>query len=213
MLNDAKELDFQTLPPSSAASSAAPLAPSAPAAPAPASAAPGGFLGATAAAVLPAAAVIGSRVRSSAAARAWQPWAKFRGDRSRYGVPGPKDAAPRVRSNLLRFRLNYLSILGVFLALVALLDFKVFLLALASIGAWVYLFYWRSEPVVVGGRPISETALGLALAAFTLLVLWLVMGTWFWAVVALWAASCLLHSVFYISDEENIDFSTTSTAV
>ena len=91
--------------------------------------------------------------------KAMQPWREFFGSRdprAAFGVGHPQYVVPRLRSNFARYRWNYVALCGATVALLALFSFTFFVLALAVLALWAYVFFWRAEPVAVAGVTLSR---------------------------------------------------------
>lgn len=142
--------------------------------------------------------------------KAMQPWREFFGThdpRAAFGVGHPQYVVPRLRSNLARYRWNYVALCGATVALLALFSFTFFVLALAVLALWAYVFFWRAEPFVVAGVTLTRTQVTVALALLTALVSYVALGNRLFVIAAVDAVFCLLHALFRVSQEETIDFS------
>lgn len=96
--------------------------------------------------------------------RSVQPWGKFFGDKTKYGLPSATGLPARVKSNFKRFKMNYL-LFGLFVVLIcALLNFKMLLISLLVFGIWAYFLYIRSEPLTIFGYTLKQKNLTIALS-------------------------------------------------
>ncbi|KAL3719883.1 hypothetical protein ACJRO7_004809 [Eucalyptus globulus] len=104
-----------------------------------------------------------------------RPWAELL-DRSAFSRPqSVSDAASRVRRNASYFRVNYLALLALVLAL-SLLSHPFSLLTLLSLlAAWLLLYAFRpaDQPLVLLGRAFSDRETLAALSLLTVVVVFL----------------------------------------
>jgi len=139
-----------------------------------------------------------------------QPWSEFFGSqnvRNAFAISHPQYIMPRLRSNIARYQWNYIALCGASVALLALFNFTFFILGLAVLALWGYIFFWRSEPFTFYGFTLSRVQITIALCIFTTLVSYLALGNKLFYIAAFDAVFCLLHSLFRVSQEETIDFS------
>lgn len=142
--------------------------------------------------------------------KAMQPWREFFGahdPRAAFGVGHPQYVVPRLRSNFARYRWNYVALCGATVALLALFSFTFFVLALAVLALWAYVFFWRAEPVAVAGVTLTRAQVTVALSVLTALVSYIALGNRLFVIAAVDLVFCLLHALFRVSQEETIDFS------
>ncbi|KAK6135767.1 hypothetical protein DH2020_030462 [Rehmannia glutinosa] len=104
-----------------------------------------------------------------------RPWLELL-DRSSFSRPDSlTEAATRIRRNFSYFRINYISLLALSLAL-SLLSHPFSLLVLLSLlGAWLFLYLFRpsDQPVVVAGRTFSDREILGILVVSTIVVVFL----------------------------------------
>lgn len=115
------------------------------------------------------------RARSALVTR--RPWRELT-DLHALGLPASLgEAYLRIRANSARFLMNYaiIVLLVIFLGLiwhpVSLIVF------VASMAAWLFLYFLRDEPLVVFGRTIGERAVLIGLSVVTLALLLLTKAT------------------------------------
>ena len=142
--------------------------------------------------------------------KAMQPWSEFFGSqnpRAAFGIGHPQYIVPRVRSNLTRYKWNYVALCGATVALLALFSFTFFVLGLGVLALWAYVFFWRAEPVQLFGHALSRSQITVGLCVLTALVSYIALGQKLFVIAAIDAIFCVLHSLFRVSQEETIDFS------
>jgi len=93
------------------------------------------------------------------------------------------------------------------IALLALFSFTFFILALAVLALWGYIFFWRSEPYTFLGITLSRTQVTIGLSILTAFVSYLALGNKLFVIAIIDIIFCLLHTLFRVSQEETIDFS------
>lgn len=162
-----------------------------------------------------------------------KPWMEFVGYpnfKAAYALTSLKFIPARVLSNLKRYLWNYVAIFGITFAILAFVlflfsfmskpfsffhissffdsvfHFSFFLVALGLIALWLYVFFWRSEPMVVFGQTLSYKIISIGLAVLSVGLCWLVLGNKFWFVVLADTLACIIHSVARQSVEEVVDF-------
>jgi len=139
-----------------------------------------------------------------------QPWSEFFGSqnfRNAFGISHPQYILPRLRSNAARYQWNYIALCGATVALLALFSFTFFILGVALLALWGYVFFWRSEPFTFYGFTFSRTHVTIGLVILTALVSYLALGNKLFIIAICDAIFCLLHCLFRVSQEETIDFS------
>ncbi|GLJ08525.1 hypothetical protein SUGI_0090460 [Cryptomeria japonica] len=116
------------------------------------------------------------------------------------------DALARIRRNAAYFRINYAFLL-LLMVLCSLLKEPVALLVIVTLAAaWCLLYLFRTEPLVVFDRSLSDGAVLAGLTLGTILALFLtgVTGTILMA-VAVGALIVALHGAFRVTDDLFID--------
>ncbi|XP_051122801.1 PRA1 family protein B3-like [Andrographis paniculata] len=104
-----------------------------------------------------------------------RPWSELI-DRSSFSRPDTlSEAASRVRKNFSYFRVNYVSLIALSLALSLLTHPFSLLMLLALLAAWVFLYLFRpaDQPLVIGGRTFSDRETLGILVVSTIVVIFL----------------------------------------
>jgi len=119
-------------------------------------------------------------------------------DRSRLSLPRPTELLSRVRSNFAYFQTNYVLVFLV-LCLYSALTSPLFLVALVLVALlWLYLWRWRTQPLVVRGWAIPEQLTVVALALVSAFLFYMTSATdvVFWLLIVT-LTFIALHSIFY----------------
>ncbi|XP_010937957.1 PRA1 family protein B3 [Elaeis guineensis] len=145
-------------------------------------------------------------IRRSLANR--RPWSELI-DSSAFSRPDSlADAASRVRKNLSYFRVNYLALLAVVLAL-SLLSHPFSLLVLLSLlAAWCFLYLFRpaDPPLVILGRTFSDRETLGALVLLTILVVFLTsVGSLLISALMVGVAIVAIHGAFRVPEDLFLD--------
>ncbi|XP_065872216.1 PRA1 family protein B3-like [Euphorbia lathyris] len=104
-----------------------------------------------------------------------RPWLELVDRNSMARPDNLSDAASRIRKNMSYFKVNYVTLLVIVLALSLLSHpFTLFVL-LSLLGAWVYLYLFRpsDQPLVILGRTFSERETLGVLVVLTIVVVFL----------------------------------------
>jgi len=115
-----------------------------------------------------------------------KPWKAFIGHpnfAASYGFVMPQYIPPRFMSNLKSYLWNYVALVGITFAFISLFNFPFFLVALALIALWLYVFFWRSGPMVIFSQTLPSKFVAIGLAILSILVCWLVLGNDFWILI------------------------------
>ena len=88
----------------------------------------------------------------------------------------------------------------------SLFNFPFFIVALALIALWLYMFFWRAGPMVVFGQTLPQKVITIGLIVISVSLCWLVLGNKFWIALLCDAIVCLLHDVIRKADNETVDF-------
>ncbi|KAH7542774.1 PRA1 family protein B1 [Ziziphus jujuba] len=102
-----------------------------------------------------------------------RPWTELI-DRTAFSRPDSlSDAASRVRKNAAYFRVNYLTLLALVLALFLLSHPFSLLTLIALLAAWLFLYALRpsDQPLVIFGRTYSDPQILVGLGLITLIVI------------------------------------------
>ncbi|KAI4385636.1 hypothetical protein MLD38_003635 [Melastoma candidum] len=137
-----------------------------------------------------------------------RPWIELV-DRSSFARPESlSDAASRIRKNLSYFKVNYISLLAVALALSLITHpFSLFLL-LSLLGSWSFLYAFRlpDQPVVFFNRTFSDKETLAFLVVLTVLVLFLTsVGSLLISTVMVGVAFISLHGAFRVPEDLFLD--------
>lgn len=138
-----------------------------------------------------------------------RPWSELL-DRSAFCRPDSlSDAAARCRRNFSYFRINYLLLLCLSLALSLLTHpFSLALLALL-LAAWLFLYLLRpadAPPLVVAGRPFSSREILLGLVGLTVIVVFLTsVGSLLISAAMVGFAIIAAHGAFRVPEDLFLD--------
>ncbi|KAL8535372.1 hypothetical protein ACS0TY_011135 [Phlomoides rotata] len=149
---------------------------------------------------------LNTTVRQGLAQR--RPWLELI-DRSSFSRPDSiTDAASRVRKNFSYFRVNYISLLAVSLAL-SLLSHPFSLLVLISLlAAWLFLYLFRpsDQPLVIGGRTFSDREILGILVVSTIVVVFLTsVGSLLISALLVGLAVVCAHGAFRMPEDLFLD--------
>jgi len=129
-------------------------------------------------------------------------WGSFM-DRSKFSLPKPTHIPYRIKTNLSFFQTNYV-IVFLILTLYCIITNPLFLLAiLFCLGLYIYLFYWRSQPLKMGTHIVTDKEKTIFISLITLVLFyWASVGsTIFWLLGAS-LTIILLHALFFNPAEE-----------
>ncbi|MCO5611251.1 hypothetical protein L7F22_065503 [Adiantum nelumboides] len=144
--------------------------------------------------------------RTQAAVGRQRPWSELM-DRKAFNKPESfADAMSRGLKNVTYFRVNYVIFMLVVIGL-SLLWHPVSLVVLAIlVAAWIYLYFGRTEPLVVFNRPCSENQVLVVLAIATIIGLFLTKaGSTLTSAIVIGLVAVLLHSSFRRPDDLFLD--------
>ncbi|KAL3650321.1 PRA1 protein B3 [Castilleja foliolosa] len=149
---------------------------------------------------------LNSTVRNGLSQR--RPWSELI-DRSALSRPDNlSDAASRIRKNFNYFRVNYVSLLALSLAL-SLLSHPFSLLVLLSLlAAWIFLYLFRpsDQPVVIAGRTFSDReTLGILLVSTVVVVFLTSVGSVLISAVLVGLAVVCVHGAFRMPEDLFLD--------
>ncbi|PRP86171.1 hypothetical protein PROFUN_05687 [Planoprotostelium fungivorum] len=137
-------------------------------------------------------------------------WSLFT-KKTAFSIPKPNEVVHRVKANLMFFQTNYIAIL-IGLSLYSILTNMALLFAIVAVaGLAGYLLYWRTAPLVVGSRQVTDREKLIGIGAVAVLLLWLTSATEtiFW-ILGVTLTVVALHSLLYSPAEENdFDFNTS----
>ncbi|GER57728.1 prenylated Rab acceptor protein [Striga asiatica] len=137
-----------------------------------------------------------------------RPWSELI-DRSAFSRPeNLSEAASRVRKNFSYFRVNYLSLLALSLAL-SLLSHPFSLLVLLSLlAAWIFLYLFRpsDQPVVLAGRTFSDREiLGILVVSTVVVVFLTTVGSLLISALLVGLAVICAHGAFRMPEDLFLD--------
>ncbi|KAL1559295.1 PRA1 protein B3 [Salvia divinorum] len=155
---------------------------------------------------------LNSNIRNGLAQR--RPWLELL-DRSSFSRPDSlSDAASRIRKNFSYFRVNYVSLIALSLAL-SLFSHPISLLVLlALLAAWIFLYLFRpaDQPLVLGGRTFSDTeTLGILVVSTIVVVFLTSVGSLLISALLLGLAVVCTHGAFrmpedlFLDDQEQVN--------
>ncbi|KAL3824437.1 hypothetical protein ACJIZ3_020466 [Penstemon smallii] len=106
-----------------------------------------------------------------------RPWRQMF-DRHCFSFPkGFHDAVARVKTNVAYFRMNYALVVLLILFLSLLWHPISLLVFIAMMAVWLFLYFFRDEPLVVFRRTISDRTVVIVLSVLTIFVLLLTHAT------------------------------------
>ncbi|XP_057804714.1 PRA1 family protein B3-like [Salvia miltiorrhiza] len=155
---------------------------------------------------------LNANIRNGLAQR--RPWLELV-DRSSFSRPDSlTDAASRIRKNFSYFRVNYVSLVALSLALSLLSHPGSLLVLLALLAAWVFLYLFRpaDQPLVLGGRTFSDRETLGVLVVSTIVVVFLTsVGSLLISALLLGLAVVCTHGAFrmpedlFLDDQEQVN--------
>lgn len=135
-----------------------------------------------------------------------RPWSELF-DRTSFAKPDSvSDATTRVRKNWGYFRMNYLLFLLLVVG-VSLVTHPVSLFMLCVLlGAWIFLYLYRTEQLVLFGRPFSEREVLLIMTGLTIMFVFLTnVGSLLISAVMVGAFVVILHGALKVPDDLFLD--------
>ncbi|KAL2509941.1 PRA1 family protein B4 [Forsythia ovata] len=138
-----------------------------------------------------------------------RPWPELV-DRSAFSKPESiSDATLRIRKNYAYFRINYLSIITVVLAISLLTNPLSLLLLAGLLAAWLFLYIFRSDsdpPLTIFGRQFSDRETLVGLIASTIVVIFLTsVGSVLVSALMVGVAIVCLHGAFRAPEDLFLD--------
>lgn len=118
------------------------------------------------------------------------------------------DAYSRIRKNLSYFKVNYITLLGVVLALSLISNPFSLLVLLGLLAAWVFLYLFRpsDQPIVIFGRTFSDRETLGALIVLTVFVVFLTsVGSLLISALLIGAAIICIHGAFRVPEDLFLD--------
>ncbi|KAL0905949.1 hypothetical protein M5K25_024402 [Dendrobium thyrsiflorum] len=112
-----------------------------------------------------------AKERGRAALSTRRPWSEMINAQVISLPPSLGDVYLRIRTNVAYFSMNY-AIVFLFIVFLSLLFFPVSLLVFfVLIGAWIFLFFLRDQPLVIVGRAFDESFIFISLLVVTIVLL------------------------------------------
>lgn len=136
-----------------------------------------------------------------------KPWTEVV-DRNALSKPANlTEALGRIKKNTAYFRVNYLLVVLTTCAVTFVMNPSSLLVLATLLAAWVYLLFVRTQPLVIGGRQLSERekVLGMAAVSFITIFFLTSVGTVFFSSLSFSLAVILLHGAFREPDNLFID--------
>jgi hypothetical protein len=133
-------------------------------------------------------------------------WGQFC-DRSKFLLPRPTQVLQRLKTNLSYFQTNYLIVFLV-LTVYCVLTNPFFLFAVFSfLALYVYLFYWRSQPLKVGSHIVSDKEKTILVGTVTVIFFYIasVGSTIFW-LLGVSITIVFIHALLYNPTNESEDY-------
>ncbi|GMH43551.1 hypothetical protein BSKO_11473 [Bryopsis sp. KO-2023] len=132
-----------------------------------------------------------------------KPWTELL-DRNSISRPeNVSEATARLRKNLAYFRINYMIIVILTLALCIAFNPQSLLVLCVVSAAWGYVFIVRTSPLSIGGRTISEREklLGMTAISFVTLFFLTSVGAVLFSALCLGATVIALHGAVRVPDD------------
>ncbi|KAG6418487.1 hypothetical protein SASPL_120691 [Salvia splendens] len=155
---------------------------------------------------------LNSNIRNALAQR--RPWLELL-DRSSFSRPDSlSDAASRIRKNFSYFRVNYVSLIALSLALSLFSHPLSLLVLLALLAAWIFLYLFRpaDQPLVLAGRTFSDPeTLGILVVSTIVVVFLTSVGSLLISALLLGLAVVCTHGAFrmpedlFLDDQEQVN--------
>ncbi|KAK9699977.1 hypothetical protein RND81_08G208300 [Saponaria officinalis] len=143
-----------------------------------------------------------------------RPWSELI-DRSAFTRPeNLTDAVTRIRKNASYFRVNYLTLLSLSLALTLITHPFSLLVLLSLLGAWCFLYLFRpsDHPVNILGRTFSDReTLGILVVASVVVIFLTSVGSLLISAVVVGVAVVCVHGAFrdpedlFMDEQENVN--------
>jgi len=132
-------------------------------------------------------------------------------DRSKFSFPKIIDLVGRIRSNVLYFQTNYITILLFLILYCIITDFMFLVILIICSAFWIYAFYWRQDPIYLFRHQISSNEKIIFLIILSLILFYYSSFgvTLFW-LIGVFVTVVFAHATFTIPHEENdFDFNTS----
>ncbi|KAK1421354.1 hypothetical protein QVD17_23617 [Tagetes erecta] len=137
-----------------------------------------------------------------------RPWSELI-DRSAFARPESlSDAASRIRKNFIYFRVNYISLFTIVLAISLLTHPFSLIILLSLLCAWLFLYLFRSsdQPLVLFGRNFSDRETLLMLIVLTIVAVMLTeIGSVVISAVLVGLGIVCVHGAFRVPEEAFFD--------
>eukprot|EP00899_Mesostigma_viride_P013037 jgi/Mesvir1/21734/Mv04144-RA.1 len=136
-----------------------------------------------------------------------RPWAELV-DRNAFQRPlSFAEASSRVKKNVSYFKVNYAICLATVATIVILLHPSSLFILLTLVGLWGYLFVVRQEPLIVGGRIITdrELLLGMSVGTFVIVFFLTSVGTVIASALGFGLTGILAHGAMRVPDDLFLD--------
>ncbi|KAL2539939.1 PRA1 family protein B4 [Abeliophyllum distichum] len=144
-----------------------------------------------------------------------RPWSELL-ERSSFSRPDSlSDSASRIRKNFSYFRVNYISLIALSLALSLLSHPLSLLVLLALLAAWIFLYLFRppDQPVIITGRTFSDREILGILVVFTVVVVFLTsVGSLLISALLVGLAVVCAHGAFRMPEDFFLDDQDSSNA-
>lgn len=146
--------------------------------------------------------VVGVSESGKAVLARQRPWSEVF-DRNYFAKPDSvADATNRMKKNLSYFRVNYAVLATVVLGIGLLWHPGSLIILLALTAAWIFLYFSRSEPVVLFDRSYSEREVLIVLGVITFVVIFLTStGSTIFMGLAMAAALVAVHAALRTPDD------------
>ena len=135
-----------------------------------------------------------------------KPWLELV-DRNSFAKPeSVSEATSRIRKNFNYFRVNYLVLLSAAVSLSLLAHPVSLLMLLVLLGAWIFLYFFRSEPLVLFNRSFSDREVLGIMVLLTIVVVFLTdVGSLLISALLIGLAGVAAHGAFRVPDDLFLD--------
>lgn len=129
-------------------------------------------------------------------------------DRSALSKPSTlAEAAGRIRKNAAYFKVNYLIVMLTTCAVTFLMHPSSLFVLGILLGAWIYVLFVRTSPLVISGRTLSEREKVMGMAAISFITIFFLtsVGTVFFSALSISLAVICLHGAMREPDNLFLD--------
>lgn len=144
-----------------------------------------------------------------------KPWSEVV-DRNSFSKPANfAEAAGRLRKNAAYFKVNYLIVMLITLAVTFLLHPSSLIVLGLLTGGWIYVFLVRTQPLTIGGRTLSEREKLLGMSALSFITVFFLtsVGTVLFSALSVSFCVIALHGAMRVPDDLFLDDAEQNTGL